>query len=90
MSHHKINPEDLVKRLNKIIGQMNGIKRMVEDKRECPDILTQIASVRAALAKFGMIITEDHMEHCIANSYKEGKGQQSIVALNKALKQILK
>jgi DNA-binding FrmR family transcriptional regulator len=90
MSHHKLKKEDLVGRLNKVIGQLNGIKRMIEEERDCPDVLIQIASVRAALAKFGLMITEDHVEHCIVSSFQKGMGQQSIASLNKALKQILK
>jgi DNA-binding FrmR family transcriptional regulator len=90
MSHHKLKKEDMAGRLNKVIGQLNGIKRMIEEDRDCPDVLIQIASVRAALAKFGLMITEDHMEHCIASSFQKGKGQESIASLNKALKQILK
>jgi CsoR family transcriptional regulator, copper-sensing transcriptional repressor len=90
MSHHKIKKEVLVGRLNKVIGQLNGIKRMIEEDRDCPDVLIQIASVRAALAKFGLMITEDHMEHCIADSFQKGKGQQSIASMSKAIKQMLK
>lgn len=90
MSHHKLKKEDKARRLNRIIGQLNGIKRMLEEGRDCPDVLIQIASVRAALAKLGVMITEDHMEHCIASSFQKGMGQQSMTSLSKALKQILK
>ena len=65
MSHHKLKKEDIEKRLNKMIGQMNGIKKMINEDRDCPDILLQIASVRSALGNLGLMITEDHMEHCI-------------------------
>lgn len=90
MSHHKLKKEDTIKRMNRIIGQMNGVKRMIEEDRDCPDILLQIASARAALAKLGLMITEDHMEHCITDSFQKGKGQQSMASLSKAMKQMLK
>jgi len=77
-------------RLNKIAGQIAGIKKMVEDERDCSDVLTQIAAVRAALAKLAVIITEDHLETCIADSFQKGKGRESIGSLSKALKQILR
>ena len=63
---------------------------MIENKRECPDVLIQIATVRSELATLGLLITEDHIEHCVINSFKTGKGEESIVSLSKALKQMLK
>jgi CsoR family transcriptional regulator, copper-sensing transcriptional repressor len=88
--HHQLSKEDRTKRLNKIIGQLNGINRMNDEDRDCPDILIQIASARAALAKLGMMITEDHIEHCITSSSKKGQGEKSMMSLSKALKQMLK
>ena len=87
---HKIGKEELVHRLNRISGQIGGIKRMVEEDRECPDLLMQIAAARAALAKLGMIITEDHLEHCVAGAYQKGNLPDSILSLSKAMKQMLK
>lgn len=87
---HKLKKEDLFKRLNKAIGQINGIKKMIENERDCPEILIQIAAVRSALATLGLLITEDHIEHCVTDAYKSGKGEVSVEALNKALKQMLK
>ena len=88
--HHNLSKEDKTKRLNKIIGQLNGINRMNDEDRDCPDILIQIASARAALAKLGMMITEDHIEHCITSSSKKGQGEKSMLSLSKALKQMLR
>lgn len=88
--HHKLKKEDLNKRLNKAIGQINGIRKMIEDNRDCPDVLIQIAAVRSALATIGLLITEDHIEHCITGSFQTGKGEASMEALSKALKQMLK
>ena len=90
MSHHHLKKEDVVKRMNKVIGQMNGIKRMIEQDRDCPDVLLQIASVRSALGKLGLMITEDHMEHCITSSFQKGKGEESMASLSKAMKRILR
>lgn len=90
MSHHKLKKEDVIKRMNKIIGQLNGVKRMIEQDRDCPDVLLQIASARSALGKLGLMITEDHMEHCISDSFPKGKGQQSIASMSKAIKQMMK
>ena len=88
--HHKLKKEDINKRLNKAVGQINGIKKMIEDDRDCPDILIQIAAVRSALATLSLMITEDHIEHCVTESFQTGKGEKSIAELSKALKQMLK
>lgn len=88
--HHKLKKEDINKRLNKAVGQINGIKKMIENDRDCPDVLIQIAAVRSALATLGLLITEDHIEHCVTDAFKKGTGEQSIESLSKALKQMLK
>ena len=90
MPHHKLKKEDVIKRMSKIIGQLSGVKRMIEQDRDCPDVLLQIASARSALGKLGLMITEDHMEHCISDSFQKGKGQQSIVSMSNAIKHMLK
>ena len=63
---------------------------MIENDRDCPDVLIQISAVRSALATLGLLITEDHIEHCVIDSFKKGKGEDSIESLSKALKQMLK
>ncbi len=88
--HHKLKKEDINKRLNKAIGQINGIKKMIDNDRNCPDVLIQIAAVRSALATLGLLITEDHIEHCVTDSFRKGKEVESIESLSKALKQMLK
>jgi len=88
--HHKLKKEDIDKRLNRIIGQLNGIKKMIGDDRECPEVLVQIAAARSALTTLGLLITEDHIEHCVTDSFKKGKGEESIESLSNALKQMLK
>lgn len=78
---HKHTPRDeqaqrlLQNRLNRIIGQLNGIKSMVEDNRYCGDILTQVAAVESALQSFGYIILQDHMETCVVEEILRGNSQ---------------
>ena len=62
----------LENRLSRMIGQLNGIKNMVEDNRYCGDILTQIAAVESALQSLGYIILKDHMETCVVEGGKNG------------------
>ena len=90
MSHHSIKTEDKINRFNRIIGQLNGIKQMVEDDRDCSEVLVQINSARAALAKIGLMMAEDHLDHCVSSSIRKGKGTETISSLINAMKQMLK
>jgi len=87
--HHRMPVEDKTKRLKKIVGQLNGIIRMTEEDRDCTDILIQISSVRAGLARLSVLITEDHIEHCMTSSLKKNQVEESIMSLSGALKQML-
>ncbi len=75
---HRHNPRDpeqvkaLQNRLSRMIGQLNGIGRMLDDNRYCGDILMQVAAVESALQNFGYIVLQSHMESCVAEELKEG------------------
>jgi DNA-binding FrmR family transcriptional regulator len=59
-------------RLRRIEGQVRGVQRMVEDGRYCPDILTQIASVRAALKGVAKVLMRNHLQHCVTDALRSG------------------
>jgi len=62
----------LKNRLNRMIGQLNGIGRMLDENRYCGDILTQIAAVESALQSMGYIILKEHMETCVTEGVRAG------------------
>lgn len=62
----------LENRLNRIIGQLNGIKRMLDENRYCGDILTQIAAVESAMQSVGYMILKEHMETCVTEGVRAG------------------
>lgn len=70
--------DQLVKRLRRIEGQVRGIQGMVEDDRWCPDILQQIAAVRAALDKVALGLTEGHVQHCMAAGADDPADRQAM------------
>lgn len=76
--HHKSTPrsektqKQLKSRLNRMIGQMNGIQKMLEDNRYCGDVLIQIAAVESALKSVGYIILQEHMETCVVEEIQKG------------------
>ena len=65
--------KDLINRLNRIEGQIRGIKGMVERDVYCTDILTQVAAVTAALGSFNRVLLENHIKTCVTRDIKEGK-----------------
>lgn len=65
-----------LKRLSRIEGQVRGLGRMVEEDRYCIDIVTQIAAVRAALARVEENILQDHIAHCVAHAMKSGDANE--------------
>ena len=62
----------VLKRLNRIEGQVRGLSRMVEDGRYCIDIVTQISAVRAALRRAEEEILRDHVSHCVERAIASG------------------
>lgn len=62
----------LINRLNRIEGQVRGLKRMVEDSAYCPDILTQSAAVTAALSAFNRELMSSHLRTCVVEDIKSG------------------
>ena len=58
-------------RLNRIVGQINGISKMIQENRYCSDVLVQIAAVEKALEQVGYIILEDHMKSCVVDDIKK-------------------
>lgn len=75
---------EVVDRLSRIEGHVAGIRRMVLSGRPCPEILTQLAAVRAAVDAVTRLVLEDHMEHCLL----QGDGE-SLRAAVRDLKEAL-
>ena len=66
------NKKDLKIRLNRILGQVEGIKKMVEDDRYCADILIQLAAASKSIKSLASIILEYHMHSCLKEGIKSG------------------
>ena len=65
--------QSLIHRLNRIVGQIRGIRGMVEKNAYCTDILTQVAAATAALNAFNKELLASHIRTCVANDIREGK-----------------
>ena len=88
MSVHK-RTEDIRKRLAKVEGHVRGITKMVQEDKDCPAILLQIAAVQSALSKISQIVLEDHVETCVAKAIKEGRGEAAVEELKEAMARLI-
>lgn len=73
---HKVRSEkeykDLISRLNRIEGQIRGIRGMVDNSAYCLDILTQVSAATSALNSFSKVLLSNHVKSCVANDIREG------------------
>ncbi len=65
----------LIHRLNRIEGQVRGVKTMVEEERYCVDILNQVAAIQSALNAFNRELLTNHIKTCVVDDIKEGDEQ---------------
>ena len=70
--HVHENTRAVLNRLSRAIGHLQSVKRMVEEGRDCSEVLVQIAAVRSAIDNTGKIILQDHLKHCIIDAAQEG------------------
>ena len=87
MSHLTNDPsrEEIAKRLARVAGHATSLKRLWDEGRDCDDMLTQIAAVRAALDQVGKVILDHHIEHCVEKAVKHGEAEEAIRDLKEAL-----
>lgn len=81
--------KDLIHRLNRIEGQVRGIKGMIEKDAYCTDILTQVAAVNAALNSFNRVLLSNHIKTCVTHDIREGK-EETVDELLATLQKLMK
>ena len=64
--------KNLKSRIHRIVGQMNGIEKMIDENRYCGDILTQLSAVESALQSLGYLILEEHLTTCVVEDIQAG------------------
>ncbi len=81
--------KDLIHRLNRIEGQIRGIRGMVEKNAYCTDILTQVQAATAALNSFNKVLLANHIKTCVTRDIKEGK-EETVDELVAVLQKLMK
>ena len=82
--HVHENTQAVLNRLSRAIGHLESVRKMVENGRDCSEVLIQIAAVRAAITNIGKVILQDHIQHCIVDAV-EHDDEQALDALCQAI-----
>lgn len=88
-THTHQHTKAVINRLARASGHLESVKRMVEDGKDCSDVLIQLSAVIAALNNTGKVILKDHIAHCIVDAVETGD-QSAIENLNKAIDGLIK
>lgn len=71
---YQASKADLSRRFQRLRGQIDGIARMVDEERYCPEVLTQLSAAIAGLEKIGFILLRSHVDHCVTEGIAAGEG----------------
>ena len=89
--HRNLTEErDLLKRLNRIEGQVRGVKAMVEDERYCVDILNQVSAIQAALNSFSRALLSNHIKTCVADDIQAGNREEAVEELCRTIQKLMR
>ena len=88
-THSHEHTKAVLNRLSRAIGHLQSVRNMVEEGRDCSEVLIQIAAVRSAIDNTGKLILQDHLKHCIVDAAQEGD-QRAIDDLCQAIEKYMK
>jgi len=80
-----MDSDNLHRRLNKIIGQVKAIDKMIDEDIPCEDILVQVNAAKKALHKVGQVILEGHLNHCVREGIEHGDADKTVEQFAKAV-----
>ena len=87
--HVHENTKAVLNRLSRAIGHLESVKKMVENGRDCSEVLIQIAAVRSAINNIGKVILQDHIQHCLVDAV-ENDDEQALDDLCQAINKFIK
>lgn len=80
-----MDSKNLHDRLNRIVGQIQAIDRMIDEDVPCEDVLSQINAAKSALHKAGQVVLEGHLKHCVRDGIEHGDADKTIESFAKAV-----
>lgn len=69
--HTHENTQAVLNRMSRAIGHMNAVKRMIEQGRDCSEVLIQLSAVKSEIAGVSKVILKDHISHCVVDAVQE-------------------
>lgn len=87
--HPHTQTKAVLNRMARLIGHMQSVRRMVEEGRDCSEVLLQLSAVDAALKNVGKIILKDHMEHCIIDAVQDND-REALIRLEQAIDRFMR
>jgi DNA-binding FrmR family transcriptional regulator len=88
-THTHRNTKAVINRCSRAIGHLTAVRGMIQEGRDCPEVLIQLAAVRSAINGICEMILQDHIDHCIVDAVKTGD-MEAVEELNKAIKLLVK
>ena len=88
-AHTHANTKAVLNRLSRAIGHLESIRRMVEEGRDCSEVLIQLSAVKSAINNTGKVILKDHIEHCLVDAVECGH-MEAIADLTEAIDRFMK
>lgn len=88
-THSPAHDKAVIHRLNRAIGHLEAVRTMVEEGRDCSEVLIQIAAVRSAINNVGKFILKEHISHCVVDAVETGD-QQCLSDLEDAINKFIK
>ena len=88
-THSHEHTKAVLNPLSRAIGHLESIKKMVENGRDCSEVLIQLSAVKAAINNTGKVILQDHIQHCLVDAIESGD-RKEIEELNKAIDRFIK
>ena len=88
-THSHEHTQSVINRLSRAIGHLESVKKMVEEGRDCSEVLIQLAAVKSAVNNTGKLILKDHIEHCIVHAI-ENDDKEAIEQLSVAIDRFMK
>lgn len=88
-THTHEHTKAVINRLSRAIGHLESVKKMVEEGKDCSEVLIQLAAVKSAVNNTGKLILKDHIEHCIVHAI-ENDDKEAIEQLSVAIDRFMK
>ena len=86
--HTHEHTKAILNRMSRAIGHMNAVKKMIEDGRDCSDVLIQLSAIKSEITGVSKVILKDHIDHCIVDAVKEND-EDAIEQLKGAIDKLL-